>query len=61
MLKNYSIRVAAKERGVRLWEVADRLGISEPSMTRKLRRELSDNEKIELLDIIDQIAAERAE
>ncbi len=59
MLANTDIREAAKEKGVRLWEIAERLRISDPTMSRKLRRELSEREKKYFLDIIDDIAAEK--
>lgn len=60
MLFNQTIRATAKNRGVRLWEVADKLGISEPTMTRKLRRELSESEKQEIIKIIDELAEKKA-
>jgi hypothetical protein len=56
MLCNQDLRQHAKAKKVRLWEVADKLGISEPTMTRKLRHELYADEKILILSIIDQIA-----
>lgn len=59
MLANNDIRETAKEKNVRLWEIADRLRISDPTMTRKLRKELTDREKAFYFDIIDQIAAEK--
>lgn len=59
MLANIDIRQTAKEKGVRLWEIAERLRISDPTMTRKLRKELTEREKVFYLDIIDQIAAEK--
>lgn len=59
MLANTDIRIAAKNKGVRLWEVAETLKISEPTMTRKLRRELPQDEKRRIFEIIDEIAAEK--
>lgn len=59
MTKNKDLREYAKNKGVKLWEVADKLGISEPTMTRKLRRELPAEEKEKIISIIDEIAAER--
>lgn len=59
MLSNNEIRKAAKTNGVFLWQVAERLKISEPTMTRKLRRELSPDEKQRIFSIIDEIAAEK--
>ena len=37
MFKNQDIRAYAKSKAVRLYEVADKLHISEPTMTRKMR------------------------
>ena len=59
MLCNTDIRAASKQSGVRIWEIADRLNISEPTMTRKLRRELPAEEKQRIFSLIDEIAAEK--
>ena len=59
MLANTDIRTTAKEKKVRFWEVAEYLKISEPTMTRKLRKELPDSEKQEIFKIIDELAAEK--
>lgn len=60
MLKNTDVRAHARKRGVRLWELAMRMNISEPTMTRKLRVELSETDKSAIIDHIDAIAAEKA-
>ena len=57
MLANTDVRETAKKKDVRLWEIAEYLNVSDPTMTRKLRRELPDNEKQRILAIIDEIAA----
>lgn len=44
-LNNLDLRTKARESNVCLWEVAERLNISDPTLTRKLRHELSDSEK----------------
>lgn len=59
MLCNTDIRTAAKQKGVRLWEVADWLNVSEPTITRKLRRELPADEKQRIISLIDEISAEK--
>lgn len=59
MLANTDIRTMAKEKGVRIWEVAEIMKISDPTMTRKLRKELSDTEKQRIFAIIDEIAAKK--
>ena len=56
-MNNLELRTKARRNGVRLWEIADKLGVSEPTITRKFRRELPDNEKQRILAIIDEIAA----
>lgn len=60
LLANTDIRATAKAKNVRLWEVAEYLKISDPTMTRKLRKELPDTEKQRIFKIIDNIAAERS-
>ncbi len=56
---NVDIRTTAKKSGVFLYEIADRLCISEPTMTRLLRKELSESKKQELLSHIANIASEK--
>ena len=60
MLNNADVRDHAKKRGVKLWELATKMGISEPTMTRKLRAELSDADKVSIIARIDAIAADKA-
>lgn len=59
-LKNSEIRAAAKASGVYLYEVAVKLHISEPTMTRLMRNELDEKKKGELLEIIANVAAEKS-
>ncbi len=58
---NSEIRNRAKEAKVKLWEIADRYGLNDGNFSRKLRRELPEEERDRILAIIDQIAAERKE
>lgn len=55
---NCDLRTAAKNAGVPLWAIADALHISEPTMTRKLRRELDEDEKARILGIISALTKE---
>ena len=55
---NKDIKTRAKEKGVFLWELADHLNISEPTMSRKLRHELPQAEKDRIFSIIEEIAKE---
>ncbi len=59
-MKNKEIREAAAAGGVRLWEIAERYGITDGNFSRKLRRELSDEERERVLSIIGEIVKERA-
>ena len=56
LLSNQEIREHAKSNGVFLYQVADVLHISEPTMTRKMRKELPQSEKKHICAIIDDIA-----
>ena len=56
---NREVRAYAIEKGVLLWKVAEAIGISDSSFSRKLRRELPEEERKRILRIIDEIAAER--
>lgn len=59
MTLNKDIKVKARKSGVLIWEIADRLGIADTTMSRKLRKELPDCEKQEIFKIIDELAAEK--
>lgn len=59
IMENIKIRVAAKDNGVCLWEVAEVLGIPDASFSRKLRRELPEQKQKEILNIIADIADKR--
>lgn len=58
---NKEIRSAAKNAGVHLWEVAAAYGINDGNFSRKLRRELPQEEKEKILAIIDRLAQEKQE
>lgn len=57
MVTNIVIRRQARALGVPLWQIAKCLGIGEATMTRRLRNELSENEKAEILEIISSLAS----
>ena len=57
-MNNLDIRQRLKETNVKQWQVADRLVISEMSLVRKLRYELTEAEKQKILSIINELAIE---
>lgn len=60
MVANADIRKALQVNGVKVWELADKFGIYDSNMTRKLRHEFSDSDKAKALKFIDEIAAAHA-
>lgn len=56
---NSEIRAEAKNANVKLWEIAAMLGINDVTFTKRLRFELPDVEKSKILDIIEQIKAQK--
>lgn len=53
---NADIREAARSKGVRLWEVAEGIGISDATFSRKLRRELSADERQRVMEVIKNLS-----
>ena len=58
-MKNLRIRDAARNAGVKLWQIAEKLGITDGNLSRKLRRELPDVEQERLVCIIAELADEQ--
>lgn len=56
MKANEDLRTTAKAAGIPLWRVGDALKISEPTMTRRLRKELPAHEKVRIITIIRQLS-----
>ena len=54
---NMDLRLEARGAGVPMWKIAERLNISEPTLTRKLRKELPDTEKAKIRAIIAELKA----
>lgn len=60
MITNVEIRERAAQKKVRFWRVADRMGIADCTLAKRMRHELPEQEKQRMLAIIDEIAAEDA-
>lgn len=58
---NEGIRKELRAEGVYLWEVAKALNVSEATITRKMRFELSEQDKRAFKDAIRTIKKERRE
>lgn len=55
---NQDIRRMAAGNGVRLWQIAKALGIADCSLSRKMRKELSQKEKEKIVRIIRELSEE---
>ena len=56
MACNEEIRKAMKEHGISYWKLADALGVCENTIGRKLRHEITGEEKEKILSIIRNYA-----
>ena len=59
-MSKQEIKTRAKEKNVKLWEVAEALHMQDSALSRKLRHELPEAEKTKILAIIDEIHNKRA-
>jgi hypothetical protein len=56
---NVELRLYAMGKGVRMWQVAEKFGISEAYFCKKMRNELSDEEAEKFKKFVDEIAEEQ--
>lgn len=54
-MANYRIRNALLKNNVKHWQLAEKMGITEFSLSRKLRRELPKEEQKKIIDLIESI------
>lgn len=57
--KNDEIRNLAFQNNVKMYEIAEKLGIHYVTLNSKLRKELSFEEKLKIIQIINQIKEEQ--
>lgn len=51
---NEDIRNAIKEANIKYWQIADKLGMNDGNFSRKLRHEMTEDEKLKILKIINE-------
>lgn len=56
---NNDLKLEAAGRGVRLWEVAAKMGLADATLSRKLRFKLSPDDRERFLTAVDEIAREK--
>lgn len=60
-MKNIDIRQAIEKAGIKYWQVAEKLNLNDGNFSRKLRKELSAEEKDKIFKIIEEIKNERGD
>lgn len=58
-MKNKDIKNYAKANGVRLWRIAEALHINDGNFSRRLRKEMSEAQKQEIVKIIDELSRQK--
>ena len=58
-MANEAIRQAAKGAGLKLWEVAEIVGVTDSTFSKMLRRELTEERQQAILAEIKHLAAEK--
>ena len=61
MKANQDIRNAVAVHGFKLWELAEALGVNDGNLSRKLRRELPNDQKEHIFQTIDRMVEARKE
>lgn len=56
-MKNKEIREAAQKAGIKLWQLAEELGMSDCCFSRRLRKEFSPEDKAKALNAIERLKA----
>ena len=56
---NQEIRNRALKNGIKLYQIADKLHMQDSNFSKKLRKELPEEEKNIILSIIDELVKER--
>ncbi|MBR3973246.1 MAG: hypothetical protein IKJ99_04785 [Oscillospiraceae bacterium] len=57
-MENIEIRFACMRAGVKQWQLAKALGLSETHFSKKLRQELPEEEKEKILEVIEEMEKE---
>ncbi len=60
-MANRDVKLAAAGAGVRMWQIADELGILDCNLSRKLRHELEPQEKEQMFEIIKRLSGGSAD
>ena len=59
MNTNQELKMYAAGKGVRLWQVAEKFGVTDSYFSRKLRKQLSDEEVERFIKYVDEISSSK--
>ena len=54
-MKNKEIKESLKKANIYQWQVAEAMGIGETALSRKMRKELPEEEKKQIIDVIEEL------
>lgn len=57
-MKNKEIKESLKKANIYQWQVAEAMGIGETALSRKMRKELPEEEKKQIIDVIEELKKE---
>ena len=57
-MKNIEIRNQLEKTNIKHWQLAEKLGIADTTLCRRLRKELSESEKDSILNAIEELKKE---
>lgn len=60
-MRNSDIRDLAKQHSVKFWEIAELLNVSEATITRWLRKDLTENKKAKFIAAIEAISERKGD
>lgn len=58
-MPNDWLRELARNHNIKLWQIAERIGVSDTTFSKMLRRELSDDKKNLIINTINEIITDR--
>ena len=59
-MRNLDVRNMISDSSLKYWEIAEKLGITDSTFSRKLRKEFSEKEKNKIIEIINELSLEKS-
>ena len=59
-MRNLDVRNMISDSSLKYWEIAEKLGVTDSTFSRKLRKEFSEKEKDKIIEIINELSLEKS-